>query len=42
MNRRLEARISMAEYEERFGKIGGHKEEDEPISEESSVNSELR
>jgi len=38
----LRDRISQADYEKRFGAIGGQKEEDEPISEESSVNSEDR
>ena len=38
----LKDRISSADYEKRFGKIGDQKEEDEPLSEESSVNSEDR
>ena len=42
MNARLKDRISMADYEERFGEIGGQEEEDaRSLTEESSVDSEL-
>ena len=41
MNARLKDRISEADYEARFGRIGGQEEEDASISEESSVGPEL-